>query len=125
LRHWGRKRWRASACRCGGVGRQFRFRAAARRQGTGHALTRGPRNTSSCGWRSGPGALKDFLSLLGPEDDIARFEYLKKSARNFGSILIGIETRSPDNFHRLTAAFEAEGLSYQDITDNEIIANLI
>lgn len=72
-----------------------------------------------------PGALKDFLSLLGPEDDIARFEYLKKSARNFGSILIGIETRSPENFHRLTAAFEDQGLSYQDITDNEIIANLL
>ncbi len=28
----------------------------------------------------------------GRKDDIARFEYLKKSARNFGSILIGIET---------------------------------
>jgi threonine dehydratase len=42
-----------------------------------------------------PGALRDFLELLGPDDDIARFEYLKKSARNFGSVLIGIETRTP------------------------------
>jgi hypothetical protein len=33
--------------------------------------------------------------MLGPDDDIARFEYLKKSARNFGSVLIGIETRRP------------------------------
>lgn len=40
-----------------------------------------------------PGALREFLSMLGPEDDIARFEYLKKSARNFGSVLIGIETK--------------------------------
>jgi len=72
-----------------------------------------------------PGALKDLLNLLGPEDDIARFEYLKKSARNFGSILIGIETRSPENFSRLAEAFDQAGLSYQDITDNEIIANLI
>jgi len=72
-----------------------------------------------------PGALKDFLNLLGPDDDIARFEYLKKSARNFGSILIGIETKAPENFHRLTAAFDQAGLSYQDITDNEIISNLI
>lgn len=72
-----------------------------------------------------PGALQDFLSLLGPEDDIARFEYLKKSARNFGSILIGIETREPDNFLRLIEAFDQAGLSYQDITDNEIISNLI
>ncbi|MDA0963292.1 MAG: threonine ammonia-lyase IlvA, partial [Proteobacteria bacterium] len=33
-----------------------------------------------------PGALKEFLNILGPDDDIARFEYLKKSARNFGSV---------------------------------------
>ncbi|MDP3526929.1 MAG: pyridoxal-phosphate dependent enzyme, partial [Hoeflea sp.] len=72
-----------------------------------------------------PGALRDFLNLLGPEDDIARFEYLKKSARNFGSILIGIETPSPGNFIRLTQAFDQAGLSYQDITENEIISNLI
>lgn len=72
-----------------------------------------------------PGALKDFLSMLGPEDDIARFEYLKKSARNFGSILIGIETRARQNFDVLTARFEEAGIGYEDITDNEIIANLI
>jgi len=72
-----------------------------------------------------PGALRDFLNLLGPDDDIARFEYLKKSARNFGSILIGIETKAPENFAALKKAFDGAGLRYQDITDNEILANLI
>lgn len=72
-----------------------------------------------------PGALRDFLNLLGPDDDIARFEYLKKSARNFGSILIGIETRAPENFAGLYERFEAAGLGYEDITENEILANLI
>jgi threonine dehydratase len=72
-----------------------------------------------------PGALRDFLNLLGDEDDIARFEYLKKSARNFGSILIGIETSRPENFPQLLERFEAAGLGYQDITENEILANLI
>jgi threonine dehydratase len=72
-----------------------------------------------------PGALKDFLNLLGPEDDIARFEYLKKSARNFGSILIGIETKAPENFAGLIDRFESEGLGFEDITDNETVANLI
>jgi threonine dehydratase len=72
-----------------------------------------------------PGALRDFLNLLGPDDDIARFEYLKKSARNFGSILIGIETRDRGNFADLLGRFEAAGLGYEDITENEILANLI
>ncbi|WP_267551079.1 threonine ammonia-lyase [Rhizobium rhizogenes] len=72
-----------------------------------------------------PGALRDFLNMLGPEDDIARFEYLKKSARNFGSILIGIETKNPDNFKELIAQFEKSGMGYEDITENDILANLI
>ena len=72
-----------------------------------------------------PGALRDFLNLLGPEDDISRFEYLKKSARNFGSILIGIETKTPENFVVLTESFDRAGLRYQDITENEVLANLI
>ena len=72
-----------------------------------------------------PGALRDFLRLLGPEDDIARFEYLKKSARNFGSILIGIETTKPENFAGLIERFDAAGMGYQDITENDILASLI
>ncbi len=72
-----------------------------------------------------PGALRDFLNMLGPDDDIARFEYLKKSARNFGSILIGIETKDPDNFRHLIDNFERAGLGFEDITENDILANLI
>jgi threonine dehydratase len=72
-----------------------------------------------------PGALRDFLNMLGPEDDIARFEYLKKSARNFGSVLIGIETGQATNFDALKERFDKSGLRYQDITDNEILSSLI
>jgi threonine dehydratase len=72
-----------------------------------------------------PGALRDFLQLLGPDDDIARFEYLKKSARNFGSVLIGIETKDRRNFDILARRFEEAGWAYQDITDNETIAGLV
>ena len=72
-----------------------------------------------------PGALKDFLNLLGPEDDIARFEYLKKSARNFGSVLIGIETNAPESFDRLFGQLDANGFNYKDITDDEILAQFL
>ncbi|WP_415405141.1 threonine ammonia-lyase IlvA [Tateyamaria sp. SN3-11] len=72
-----------------------------------------------------PGALKDFLNILGPEDDIARFEYLKKSARNFGSVLIGIETLRSENFDRFLAALDAEGFTYTDITNDETLAQFV
>ncbi|KQV83581.1 threonine ammonia-lyase [Rhizobium sp. Root1220] len=72
-----------------------------------------------------PGALRDFLNLLGPDDDIARFEYLKKTARNFGSVLIGIESKAPESFAALVENFEKSGIGFEDITENEILANLI
>lgn len=72
-----------------------------------------------------PGALKEFLSFLGPEDDIARFEYLKKSARNFGSVLIGIETARPENFSAFTAKLDAAGFTYTDITNDETLAQFV
>ena len=72
-----------------------------------------------------PGALKDFLGLLGPNDDISRFEYLKKSARNFGSVLIGIETNDPANFGPILEGMTAEGFSYLDITNDETLSGLL
>ncbi|MCA0870416.1 threonine ammonia-lyase IlvA [Seohaeicola saemankumensis] len=72
-----------------------------------------------------PGALKEFLGILGPDDDIARFEYMKKSARNFGSVLIGIETSRPENFMRLFAHLDDAGFTYTDITNDETLAQFV
>ena len=72
-----------------------------------------------------PGALKDFLGLLGPDDDISRFEYLKKSARNFGTVLLGIETSVPENFASLSERLENAGMSIRDITRDEAMVDLI
>jgi len=72
-----------------------------------------------------PGALKDFLDTLGPDDDIARFEYMKKSARNFGSVLIGIETSRPENFDRLFARLDEAGFTYTDTTNDETLAQFV
>lgn len=72
-----------------------------------------------------PGALRDFLDLLGPGDDITRFEYLKKSARNFGSVLIGVETKEAGQFALLKERFDAAGWAWRDITDDPMMAEFI
>ena len=72
-----------------------------------------------------PGALREFLNVLGPHDDISRFEYLKKSARNFGSVLLGIESGSRADFETLEARMTDAGFGYQDITDDAVITGLI
>ena len=72
-----------------------------------------------------PGALRDFLAILGPHDDIARFEYLKKSARNFGSILIGIETNEKGAFADLEREMNALGIGHRDITNDPVLAEFL
>lgn len=72
-----------------------------------------------------PGALKEFLNMLGPHDDIARFEYLKKSARNFGSVLIGIETNDAANFAAFFEKLDAAAFGYRDITNDEVLSEFL
>lgn len=72
-----------------------------------------------------PGALREFLDMLGPDDDVARFEYLKKSARNFGSVLIGIETSAPGNLTALMQKMDAAGLRYRDITADALLSEFL
>ncbi|MFV0346202.1 MAG: threonine ammonia-lyase [Bacteroidales bacterium] len=60
------------------------------------------------------GALKDFLeNVLAPTDDITHFEYAKKTHRERGPIVIGIEVVNPgeikhliDNMQRMNIEFE-------------------
>jgi threonine dehydratase len=72
-----------------------------------------------------PGALREFLNMLGPDDDITRFEYLKKSARNFGSVLIGIETKDATGFRQFTDRMDAAGLAFRDITSDDALSEFL
>ncbi|WP_455476651.1 threonine ammonia-lyase IlvA [Bartonella sp. B41] len=72
-----------------------------------------------------PGALRSFLAQLSPDDDIVRFEYLKKSSRSFGSVLIAIETKQYDNFCILEKKFQALGWRYRDITDDQTLFDFV
>ena len=72
-----------------------------------------------------PGALREFLNILGPDDDITRFEYLKKSARNFGTVLIGIEAKDSGDFPAICQRLDEAGMTYQDITENEALSQFL
>src|SRR5690606_28547980 len=46
-----------------------------------------------------PGALRLLVTeVLGPKDDITRFEYIKKTERERGPALIGIELNDPKDY---------------------------
>ena len=49
-----------------------------------------------------PGALRSFLDeVLGPDDDITLFEYVKRSNRETGPALVGVELGSPEDLPAL------------------------
>ncbi len=78
-----------------------------------------------CGCRNAPARLKEFLSMLGPEDDIARFEYLKKSARNFGSVLIGSRPSGRPTLPSSLGRMDGRDFAYRDITHDEALAEFL
>ena len=63
-----------------------------------------------------PGALRRYLDeALGPNDDITLFEYIKKSNREYGPALVGVELADRDDFGPLLGRMEAIGLQFETI----------
>jgi threonine dehydratase len=63
-----------------------------------------------------PGALRRFLDeVLGPDDDIVLFEYVKRDNRETGAALTGIELGSAADFPALLARIEASPLRIQHL----------
>ena len=58
-----------------------------------------------------PGALRRFLDeVLGPNDDITLFEYVKRNNRETGEALVGIELGSAADYDGLRARMDSSGL---------------
>ena len=65
------------------------------------------------------GALKEFVGeILGPTDDITHFEYTKKSNRDNGSAVVGIELKSPDDLDPLITKMKLHNF-YGDYLNNK------
>ncbi|MEV4600953.1 threonine ammonia-lyase IlvA [Amycolatopsis sp. NPDC049253] len=63
-----------------------------------------------------PGALRRFLDeILGPEDDVTRFEYVKRNNRELGPALIGIEIPRPGELPGLLKRLEASPLQVEQV----------
>ncbi len=63
-----------------------------------------------------PGALRRFLDgILGPNDDIVLFEYVKRSNRELGPALVGIEIGDPADLPCLLERMETGGIAIERI----------
>lgn len=72
-----------------------------------------------------PWALKDFLWCLWENDDIARFEYLKKSNKNRAPVFIWIETNDKKNWDKIIEKMEKLWFKYHDVTNDELYFDLL
>ena len=69
-----------------------------------------------------PGQLRKFVDqALGPTDDIARFEYIKKTNKEKGPALVGIELRDRKDLQPLLNRMKEIELNYRKITNSDLL----
>lgn len=67
-----------------------------------------------------PGALKQFVNdVLGPNDDITRFEYIQKHNKETGPALVGIELKSKKDYQSLVDNLIAYQINYTELNKND------
>jgi len=67
-----------------------------------------------------PCALKEFVNdVLGPDDDITRFEYIQKHNKESGPALVGIELKSRRDYDQLMANLNARHFNYTELNKND------
>jgi len=71
------------------------------------------------------GALREFLNVLGEDDDITHFEYTKKHNRESGPALVGVELKNKEDYPSLIHRMEAQCIQFQTLNDNPMLFDLL
>ena len=70
------------------------------------------------------GALKEFVAeVLGPDDDIVHFEYTKKTSREKGPALIGIELKKSQDLEPLLSRMKARNFLGEYLNEKPDLLN--
>ncbi|MBC7387579.1 MAG: threonine ammonia-lyase IlvA [Opitutaceae bacterium] len=72
------------------------------------------------------GALKEFVNdVLGPTDDITRFEYVKKTNREAGPAIVGIELKKSHDYQSLVERMNSKGFQNIHVNDDPTLFNYV
>ncbi|CAI9392171.1 threonine ammonia-lyase IlvA [Niallia sp. Sow4_A1] len=72
------------------------------------------------------GALREFLDdVLGPDDDIVRFEYAKKNNKENGPALVGLELKNRDDYKGLIERMDKKGFPYTEVNRDSNLFHLL
>ncbi|AZV43975.1 threonine ammonia-lyase IlvA [Peribacillus asahii] len=72
------------------------------------------------------GALREFLDeVLGPNDDISRFEYTKKNNKESGPALVGIELKYKNDYAGLIDRMNKKGFTFVEVNKDSNLFHLL
>ena len=72
------------------------------------------------------GALKEFVAeVLGPDDDIVHFEYSKKTSREKGPAIVGIELKRKEDFQPMLQRMKERQFFGEYLNDNLELFNFL
>ena len=72
------------------------------------------------------GAILSFIqNVIGPSDDLVHIQYIKKTNKNFGPALIGIELASKEDFAPLIKRMDDTGFAYEYINENNQLFEIL
>lgn len=67
-----------------------------------------------------PGALKEFVNhVLGPHDDITRFEYMQKHNKETGPALVGVELKKREDYDILLSNLKKYNINFTELNKND------
>ncbi|KXT77594.1 threonine ammonia-lyase IlvA [Streptococcus sp. DD13] len=73
-----------------------------------------------------PGALREFVNdILGPNDDITRFEYMKRASRGKGAVLIGITLADKRDYKSFLDRLETFDPSFINLHENDSLYKML
>jgi threonine dehydratase len=69
-----------------------------------------------------PGALKEFVNyVLGPGDDITRFEYMQKHNKETGPALVGIELQNKTDYDQLLFKMKSYQIDFTELNKDDTL----
>ncbi|PPL02856.1 threonine ammonia-lyase IlvA [Parapedobacter indicus] len=69
-----------------------------------------------------PGALKLFVNeVLGPHDDITRFEFIKKTQRERGPALVGVELQNASDYTALVDRMRTHRFDFKEVNSDQTL----
>ncbi len=72
------------------------------------------------------GALKEFVvEVLGPDDDITHFEYIKKTSRHKGSAVVGVVLKSAADFKPLVTRMKKHQFYGEYLNENSVLMDVL